>query len=385
MKRLLLSAACLLAVISACNKNDVVADKVLDDYSDAPWAVDPSLRVPIQLNMGDLFDVKTTKAAIDSLDNVRLGILAVDLVNTADWSELLKDKIAVVDSIGMAKFISADGAPLTYYYPLETPTLHNYAFYGYRTSNETGQEAFKLNDGYTKDVKIGYTDVLWAKSVAEDLVNPDPTSSETVTGFNADYIRKARVWYSGSWMLYAPTLRFKHLTAALHFNAVAETEDAAKTFVDKQGNPLVTISDIVVSGVDTTAVLNVISGELSPVGGKASLKVLPDTGVVPAYNVVGTKNIGSECGDGLFILPPEDPEDPIYVNFTITMPDAIAGSRTYRRAEPYEITPPSGGFVAGKAYRFRIFVKDLVTVQAKLELEDWDWTGNNDDVITTIG
>ena len=383
MKRVLLSAACLLAVISACNKNDVVADKVLDDYSDAPWAVDPSLRVPIQLNMGDLFDVKTTKAAINSLDNVRLGILAVDLVNTADWSELLKDKIAVVDGSGMTQFISADGAPLTYYYPLETPTLHNYAFYGYRTSNETGQEAFNLNDGYTKDVEIGYTDVLWAKSEAEELVNPE-TPSEKLTGFNADYIRKARVWYSGSWMQYAPTLRFLHLTTALHFNAVAETSEAADSFKDEDNNPLVTISNIVVSGVYTSAELDVISGDLTATESvKGELTVLPDTPVMPTYNQNDDNvNVGTECGTGLFILPTEDP---IYVNFTITMPDAIAGSREYRRAEPYLITPPSGGFVAGKAYRFRIIVKDLVTVQAKLELEDWDWTGNNDDVITTIG
>lgn len=382
MKRVLLSAACLLAVISACNKNDVVADKVLDDYSDAPWAVDPSLRVPIQLNMGDLFDVKTTKAAIDSLDNVRLGILAVDLDNKLGWYELLKNKIAVVDSVGMTQFITAAGQKKFYYYPLEDPDNHNYTFYGYHTSDATTQEAFDLDTDYTKAVEIGHTDVLWAKSSAQELERPEgrpDTEPASVTGFNAEYIRKARVWYSGSWMqYYAPTLRFKHLTTALHFNAVAETSEAAESFGTAE-NPLVTISNIVVSGVYKSAQLDVISGDLTATGSVGELTVLPNTPVRPTYDV---DKVGTECGDGLFILPTEDP---IYVNFTITMPDAIAGSREYRRADPYLITPPSGGFVAGKAYRFRIIVKDLVTVQAKLELEDWDWTDNNDDVITTIG
>ncbi len=378
MKKVLfiLSAVAFIAV--ACQKNDVGRK---DDFSDAPWATNPNLRVPIQIGMDNLFDVKTnTKAAIEDLAGVRFGVLVVDQAPTIvdpdeDWSVLLKDKIAVQGTDGLSQFVTADGTPITYFYPLETHNVYNYSFYAYRASDSVEEEAFVIGDDYKKEVELGDADILWAKSHASPLPNIDPEADD-ITGFNADYFRKARYWYPDSWENYKPILHFNHLTAALHFYVVAETAEAETTLTN------VSVSDLTLYNVYTNAVLDVIEGTLTAQGDKGELDLSMDAPVVPVHN----SNKGVECGSGFFILPTEDP---MSVNFTINVPvsqtETGAETQPYRRTEPYVITPPVGGFQAGKSYRFRIIVRDLVDISAKMELEAWEWEPTDTDLLPAIG
>lgn len=380
MKKVFILLSALLALAVSCQKHDAIGAK--DDFSDAPWAVDRSLQVPITLGMDDMFSVKAnTKAAVTSMTDVKFGVLAVDTSATVtypahDWSILLKDKIAMMGNDGWSKFVKPDGSDVTYYYPLETTDQFNYSFYAYRTTDEDNADAYAVvgdvENGFTKDVVIGFTDVLWAKSVADTLIRESP--ADTVAGFNADYIRKARLWYPGTWQTtYAPVLHFNHLTTALHFYVVAESVDAEATLTE------VSLSNLTLYGVYTGAQLDVMSGTLAATGNKGSL-VMASNPVVPVYN----GNDGTEFGTGFFILPTTEA---MSVNFTMIIPDAqgVDGEREYRRASPYAITPPTGGFQAGKSYKFRIIVKDLVTISAKVDLEGWDEDTQDTDLLPVIG
>lgn len=367
MKRVFILLSLLAVFTAACQKRD--AAERGDDFSDAPWAVNTSLQVPIAMGLDNLFDVKTdSKAAVNSLSGVKFGVLAVDLnadpsvPETEDWSVLLKDKIATLGAGGWSQFVKPNGDPVTYYYPLETAYRFNYSFYAYRTSDAEDESAFAINDDFTKEVALGSTDVLWAKSEATEM--PDFPG---VTGFNSDYIRKARAQYFTAWSSYAPSLHFSHLTTALHFYVVAETAAAEATLKE------VSVTDLVLSQVYTSATLDVTTGALTEKGEKGNLTMVDQ--VVPAYN----GGEGAEYGEGFFILPGTEA---MTVNFTIRVPDpqAAGGYREYRRETPYSVTPPSGGFVAGRAYRFRILVKEMMNLSAQLSLEDWQ-TDENIEVI----
>lgn len=379
MKKLFILFSTLALLASACQKSGMGGPG--DDFSDAPWAKNTSLKVPITLGMEGLCDVKTdTKAPINSLTNVKFGVLAVDLnapdpVNeNEDWGELLRNKTAVLGSDGWAQFLTDTGTPITYFYPLESTHLYNYSFYAYRTTDATDPSDFAIEDNYTKDVELGVADVLWAKAEATEMpLYPG------LTGFNADYMRKARTGYpNGTWQTYAPTLHFNHLTAALHFYVVAESEYAATTLSK------VKIDSLVISNVYNNAKLDVITGDLTAVGEKGQMYMDNPAPVVPVYATELTDSI--EMGKGFFILPTTDE---LTVNFKMTIPKQSSSEETvyytYKRVQPYTISHGVEGFEAGKAYRFRIIVRSLEDIVIKLELEPWVWEEGYTDLEPVIG
>lgn len=365
-------------LLAGCAKSNLPAPWV-DDFADAPWAADPTVKVPILFNMGGASF--GTKAAIEDIEDVQFGVLAVDVGTSAregwaandDWQILLRGKAAYAHS-GQASFIERSGAgvvPVNYYYPLETHadndgTVENrrYAFFGYRTSDARLQDeatVFDLDfDGtrFTKTVQIDTTDILWASAYCDTLYNSD--HSAWSLGFNSDFSRTARTWYPSAWMTYMPTLRFNHLTAALHFKLFAADAEAQASFVDGDGNPLVTVSDLQVSSLPTQATLDVIEGTLTPVAESAGTLTIDGGRVMPTV-------AGVEYGTGLFIVPTTDD---IYVSFTLSTPVG-----TYTPAEPYKVSL-TGGFIAGKSYTFRIVVKSLESIVIHVELQPWEPADN---------
>lgn len=347
----------------------------VDDFADAPWATDPTRKVPILFNMGGASF--GTKAAIEDIEDVQFGVLAVDVGEAAregwadndDWQILLRGKAAYAHN-GQASFIERAGAdvvPVDYYYPLETfadndPDVEDrrYAFFGYRTSDERLQDdaaVFDLDfDGtrFTKTVRIDTTDILWAAAYCDTLYHPEGTA--WTLGFNSDFSRTARKWYPSAWMSYMPTLRFNHLTAALHFKLFAADAEAEASFVDAAGDTLVTVSDLQVSSLPTRATLDVLTGTLTPVEGSAETLTINGGSLIPTV-------AGVEYGQGLFIVPTTDD---IFVSFTLNTPVG-----TYTPAEPYKVSL-TGGFIAGKSYTFRIVVKSLESVIINVELQPWE-------------
>lgn len=389
MKKFIIFAFTILVLAASCAKKGLDPCSV-DDFSDAPWAIDESKAVPILLSSGDCFSVKT-KAPVNTLDGVQFGVLALDASKSAKWapeheSVALYNKVATKGSDGYAQFIKADG-PITYYYPLVTLEENNYSFYGYRTSNELIQNNSSAFDGYFADatfkvdVAIDSVDVLWASSSAPVLSKAGESAS--YNGFNTKYVRQSRIWYPGSWLTdYTPKFQFAHLTAALHFLIVADDDYAAATFIEN-GEKLVTVNNLRVDGIYRQATLDVLAGALTPVGSKGETVIAADPTVPTAA--------GHECGTGLFILPMTSAElaaEPLKINFDLAFPNPGNDTpKTYTPENYLTLTPPAGGFVAGKSYTYRIIVKSLEKVRIQLELIDWieEPFSGDEDIITTLG
>lgn len=379
----------LCVLLAGCAKSPL--QTWVDDFADAPWAADPQLKVPVLFNTGG--SSFGTKAALESMEGVQFGILALDMGETAqegwadndDWQILLDGKAAYAHD-GQASFIERAGdqvVPVSYYYPLETIADNDdsvedrrYTFFGYRTSDLILQDdatVFDLDfDGsrFTKTVQIDTTDVLWASAYCDTLYNPD--HSAWALGFSSDFSRIARKWYPGSWRPYMPTLHFQHLTAALHFMIYAADVQAEASFAGDSGEALVTVSDLQVSSLPTRATLDVLNGTLT--ADEDSRGVLaPDGGhVMPTV-------AGAEYGHGLFIVPTADD---IYVSFTLNTPVG-----TYTPAEPYKVSL-TGGFIAGKSYTFRIVVQSLESVIINVELQPWEPAENlseDESLIASLG
>lgn len=390
MKKFIIFTSAIFVLAASCAKKGMDPCPV-DDFTDAPWAIDESKAVPILLSSGDGFSVRT-KAPVNSLDGVQFGVLALDADKADKWapeheSVALYNKVAKKGSDGYAQFIKPNGAPITYYYPLVTLDENNYSFYGYRTSNDLVQNNSSAFDGYFDagtfkvDVAIDSVDVLWAKSTAPVLTKEGESAS--YNGFNTKYVRQSRIWYPGSWLTdYTPKFQFAHLTAALHFLITAEDDYAAATFIEN-GVKLVTVSNLRVDGVYKQATLDVLSGALTSVGSKGETVIVADPTVPTAS--------GNECGTGLFILPMTTAElasEPLKINFDLSFPNpGIDTPKTYTPENYLTLTPPAGGFVAGKSYTYRIIVKSLEKVRIQLELIDWieEPFSGDEDIITTLG
>lgn len=345
------------------------------------WVTDLTKSVPIILGTGSPSVVKT-KAAITSLSNVEFGVLALDTTNNANV-ELFRNEVAYGAKANVAQFFSKKtGADTTMYYPLYNPNSYNYSFFAWHTSDTTVVTKSKIFDldanAYTKTFEIGHVDVLWARADATPFVIGSGEEAKKYKGFNAEYQRTARKELGASWETYLPKLTFKHLTAALHFLVVAEDSDAAATFVDNKNNELVHLTALniystAVSGIPSQASLNVLDGSLAILGYDSYLSMTASP-LLP-------KDVASEFGTGLFIMPTEDD---LRVQFTLAVPTGNF-TPTDHTGVGYALSAPEGGFVAGKSYTYKIIIRSLEDISIKLALEEWLDAEIDDNVIATIG
>lgn len=222
-------------------------------FADAPWAIDETLPVPIQVNAPQPDALFTTKAdAIASMDNVKLNVIAYDLdenVTSMAHSAFLFNKILYATGGTTLQFTADDyTTPLTYYYPNSSgPDKTNYTFFAYHlpdgaTEEEvtTGFEEVEVNSVTRNDFVVSFpvnpttlnTDVLVAKAqaaaytVTDVLADPNDANSEVVYpadtyyGFNARYRRIARL--KNELAAHEPLLQFSHAMAQIVIKAVAQ-------------------------------------------------------------------------------------------------------------------------------------------------------------------
>lgn len=402
--------AAAVALMAGCSKNQSVVAAVETDCADAPWASNSNIPVPIIFGENTDGQSLTTKSEIASMTNVEFGVFAADPASAASWTAsddgsneamLLYNRVAkgVVESgINTAQFIEASGN-VTYYYPLQTVTKPNYTFYAYHTtsaklSRDANPHAGRLADGTFKvDVKLDSTDILWGKAEATTLPVPagyTGSNQNALEGFNTKYVRESRLRYPTTWRSdWAPKLSFQHLTTAFHINILTDPEDSEAPENLKN----VKIQNMSVGGVYTQAVLDVVTGDLTPVGSTGSIAIsLPAGGISPGSVPTSTQNASGygplEVGHGIFILPPTAPT----ISFDIVMPrPSVNQTYTYPITDKELKLPESGEFEAGKSYTFNIIIKSLEAIIIDVSVDEWEEgftaadkdAGN--DIITEIG
>ena len=409
--------AAAVALMAGCSKNQSVVAAVETDCADAPWASNSNIPVPIIFGENTDGQSLTTKSEIADMKNVEFGVFAADTASAASWTAsddgsneamLLYNRVAkgVVESgsdINTAQFIEASGNVIrnvTYYYPLQTVTKPNYTFYAYHITSEklsrnANPHAGYLDNGTFKvDVRLDSTDILWGKAEATTLPVPagyTGSNQNALEGFNTKYVRESRLRYPNTWRRdWAPKLFFQHLTTAFHINILTDPEDPKAPENLKN----VKIQNMSVGGVYTQAVLDVVTGKLTPdVGSMGSIAIsLPAGGISPGSVPASTQNASGygplEVGHGIFILPPKAPT----ISFDIVMPrPSVNQTYTYPTTDKELKLPESGEFEAGKSYTFNIIIKSLEDIIIDVSVDMWkegftpeDKDAGND-IITEIG
>lgn len=363
----------------SCSKGDPVIEPAPEQED---WVYDESLPVPITIGQ-HTYDAVLTKAAPiteETVEGTLFGVFGIDVGAEGEWSAdaeqvVIYDKYARFDTDRM-QFVSEEG-DVKYYYPMIT--RYNYTFYGFHTdaSRDLAQYRAAFNASWEGDAlyaefPMGPADILWAKASAEDIsgkYNPEDENEVTLSGFNARYARYCRRWgLSGK----EPEFNFDHLTAALHFWAVASDQDAETSIADKG----VSIHSLRVVGVPSKARLCIAQratqeglfpdeGHLTAIGDLDSLSMQSadsfseeNLGAVPTVS-------GNQIGAGLFIVPQDAAG--ITVSFTLQEPSGL--TNVYRQTIP---APSNGKFEAGKKYNFKIVVNSLEEITIRAAVNGWE-------------
>lgn len=413
MKKFSIIALVVLAGASwACRKN--VAEPE-NPYADAPWAIDESLPVPIQFGLDDStpFGIETKGAPIESANfaSAKLKITAVDLNSTTTYTTskgfLFYDAPATV-SAGFIQFLDGEGEPITRYYPQVSKAEDrlNYSFIGYQVPDEEIQDPGSVHPPLTRTFYLkpnkssagadNNVDILWARSDATDITY----EQVTYHGFNAQYIRKARL--AGTDVLAArrPNLAFAHKTALVHFVVRGETlaNGGDETYTYGNGLAIYSIKDLKVAVRREQAKLDLETGDLTNYGSAVSANYrLYDTFAAWSENYkvdvkdrTSTPN-GLEYGTGIFLIPGERTAgtDDLKIQFTLVN-NALNDSDTYGVSTPITLPLPyigdtqNTGYEAGKAYTYYITVQSATQIKIQASVADWNsYTGDyvGDEVI----
>lgn len=369
MRKYYVFAAAALVVLAACQKK---GSEVAEEKPFVPeWLTDESLPVPIQF-CGQ--DIETKGTAIDGTifgsSTFRYAVLAVN-----------KDSGGIMDGFSggvLAKNVAGSGelsaaALMTEFIngPLYYPYMYSqgqFNFYGYRTSDAIDQGTLPTLSGTSiNGIAIGQTDILYAAAEADSekedaattAYNAKRSGTSTAKGFSAKYIRGARyasspgdVFNSGTFITYLPTFTFEHKTSQFIFHVKTVDADAA-TSLNAAG---VTVSSITVSGVPTSANLDLVTGVLSGSGSAGSVSVTAPT----TFTLNAT---GDTWGQPIFLLPGTSN---ITFTMNLSLPNNITGTVTQTLSPPDE-----NGFLAGKAYRFTVILQGIEEVKIVTELTDW--------------
>ena len=369
MRKYYVFAAAALVVLAACQKK---GSEVAEEKPFVPeWLTDESLPVPIQF-CGQ--DIETKGTAIDGTifgsSTFRYAVLAVnkdsgDIMDGFSGGVLAKNVAGSGELSAAALMTEFINGPLYYPYMYSQGQFN---FYGYRTSDAIDQGTLPTLSGTSiNGIAIGQTDILYAAAVADSekedaattAYNAKRSGTGTAKGFSAKYIRGARyasspgdVFSSATFITFLPKFTFAHKTSQFIFHVKTVDADAA-TSLNAAG---VTVSSITVSGVPTSASLNLVTGVLSGSGSAGSVSVTaPTTFILNAT--------GDTWGQPIFLLPGTSN---ITFTMNLSLPNNITGTVTQTLSPPDE-----NGFLAGKAYRFTVILQGIEEVKIVTELTDW--------------
>lgn len=406
MKKFYLIAMAVSAVsLWACSKNE----PTVNPYADAPWAIDETLPVPIQFGKSSSFEIDTKAAPIneENFASAKLKITAVDfsknIVNTTSAGFLFYDAPATVTTEGLntwIQFLDSDSNPISRYYPQvsKAEDRMNYTFIGYQIPDE---EIYDPVEAHPPVVRAFYllpnkstagvdrnVDILWAKAEAV------PFTYENVEyqGFNAQYIRKARL--ADKLAEKRPSFTFEHKAALAHFvvrgENLPDATDETYTYTDAQGtHPIFTVKDLKVAVRKENANLNLQTGVLTPYNNVSNNFRLYDSfaGYSSSYEVAvenaASNPTGNEYGTGIFLLPGQRTQGTDDLKIQFTLVNHVEGTQTTFGVTseivmplPYLTDGITTGYQEGKAYTYYITVMSATQIRITASVNEWNsYTG----------
>lgn len=347
-------------------------------YADAPWAIDETLPVPIQVTT----QTTETKAnAILSLDGVNLQVLAYD-TSRGDSSLMYEQEFAATSSGDALSF--TDG-PL--YYPFEDASAEedriNYSFFAYHAPGASGTfNGMDYNLSFPFDPVENNNDILAAADEADDYQLQATygryEAGTTYSGFNGRYARVTRL----DGHLHSPALNFKHCAARIILNAKADPDDAtaASSFI---GSGLrLRLTSITLPGAHANAKLNLtdaLTGTPAMTWDSGSDEVTNGLFEMPLsaapWTVPTAGGAVMHHDNSLFIVPGNYQ---IRVNCQrahfASPEDALAGDASDDEEDlpTLNLTTPPGGYLAGYTYTYNVIVLSESVVTISTSLTGWD-------------
>ena len=337
------------------------------------------------------------------------------------------------------------GESQVYYYPIQYNYF--YSFYGYtpyqRSNYATSAPATTplsvISNKITVDIPLtGAQDVMWGQNrttskdtdgntvyVANDHPQEadirndkdNPASKETVSGYNARFIRKVKYHNElvGSSSIdqrkYIPRLVFDHKLTRLNFFVVPaedqcqEDKEAVAGIKDINGDyttePKIKVVNIELMNQYETARLDVEKGTLAKAGNQKSFKMLLcGTDGKPAKDETGALDANGNVLDAVIdstkiAIFPDDAESPKCDGYIMSWPSnteilklkvtlrvnttglstAVPKDQTvYLYLDPQKMANKDGksyGFLAGHAYNIKIGIYAIQEVMVDAMLTDW--------------
>lgn len=362
-------------------------------FADAPWAIDETLPVPIQVNAPT---PQTKSNAITSLEGVRLKVLAYDTVNGGGL--MLGKELSAIGAAGANASLSfyADdysGDPIYYYYPFTSTgeTRKNYTFFAYHapasaTSGFEGDDyvvKFPLNPTANEDILVAAV-AAETYTLANNIMDAsDPTrvryAAGDFDGFNAQYQRVTRLVSNEVMVAHQPVLNFSHAAARIIINVKAADANAASSF--NTSGRTVRLTSFLQANATENVRLNVsdalnIADYTAPTLAEAVLTwdtSASAVSVTTPYALTteapartpGTDPVALHADNSLFIVPGHDAVTITYVSSNSTTPQN-QGS-TYTRT----LVVPESGYLPGKTYTYTLVMDSDETVTIVTNLAEW--------------
>ena len=345
-------------------------------FADAPWAIDETLPVPIQVTT----KATETKAnAIESLNDVTLQVLAYD--TSVGEESLMYDQVFAATSSGGN--LSFTGGNL--YYPYEDAsalTRPNYSFFAYHAPGATGTfDGTNYILSFPFNPATSNNDILAAADAAEPYVLASSVGGryepDTYYGFNGRYARVTRL--DGN--LQSPSLTFKHCAARIILNVKADPNDpqAASSFV---GSGLrLRLTSITLPGAHENATLNLkdaLTGTPAMTWDSGSDEV--DNGIIEMplgaapWTVPTAGGARMHADNSLFIVPGDYQITVDYVRAHFASAAAALNDEPEDTEVPFPsiiLTKPTGGYLAGYTYTYNVIVLSESQISISANLEEW--------------
>lgn len=347
---------------TGCLADVDVAD--VEHNADDAWKVDPSLPVPIE------FAIPSTKGLIDGLDdmtslNGNIGMFAIakdetDLTKTDQELNIRNRYCSFVN--GKLAFGYAS-SPTVLYYPSSDRCYNFYSYFKHKDPIILEDDLAEMTSSERRilvSIELANSnDVLYAKAEVSD---DDVIASGGIDGFNSKYIRR-----TGK----LPSLNYVHPAAGLGFRVMMSQESdipqdsdfiqfTSLSFDDATLRAALCIVDLDQPQNNGTFVESIETG---PKTISSKLVYLSDKEVFDGITGITTslKSLGNEC----FIMPQNEPLNMTatihrYVKY-VRQDGTIATSGLYTYPVSFVLDPTeaglSGGFEAGKMYRYKLIVK----------------------------
>lgn len=384
----------------ACHKDGPTENP----FADAPWAIDETLPVPIQVNTPN---PDTKSHALTSLEGVRLKVLAYDLANGGGL--MLGKELCAIGADGananLQFYNDTYSGTTTYYYPFTSTgeTRKNFTFFAYHApASATGgfAEDDSLEGNYVEgDYVVTFPlnptsidsneDILVAAieaetyTLASDIMDPDDNTRiryehGDYDGFNARYQRVTRLVSNAVMLAHQPVLNFSHAAARIIINVKAADSYAASQFTASgrtvrltkflQANARAKVCMNVTAALDIDDYENPTLEEAVLDWDEKSTEVTTaydlSTNVAPA-RVPETSAVALHADNSLFIVPGNYAVTITYVTTNNTTPEGEETTMTKT------LVVPDGGYLPGRTYTYNLVMESDETITITTNLAGW--------------